>query len=160
MNHTYVRIWIGKKNNVELKNFIKITAQFRPAGLFHALSLGEMASAEEAPPSHEYECTVVVDWEGSLGLILGVNRSTGLAAVTSVVPGGPLSKRYPGLLEQHAELWSIDDVAFAAFPAHSKAELKSHAELKAYVTSMEGQADVDDAAVATMWKEMQCPLTN
>ena len=113
-----------------------------------------MASAEETPPSHEYECTVVVDWEGSLGLILGVNRSTGLAAVTSVVPGGPLSKRYPGLLEQHAELWSIDDVAFAAFPAHGKAELKSHAELKAYVTSMEGQADVDDAAVATMWKEI------
>jgi hypothetical protein len=101
-----------------------------------------------------YEVTVVVDWDGPLGIVLGVNKRTGLSAVTNVVEAGPLHEKYPGLLEQHAELWALNEVDFAAFPAHGALELTSHAELEAYLVTLPGYADADGRAVADKWNEL------
>ena len=113
-------------------------------------SAAEGAEARRQP----YEVTVVVDWDGPLGIVLGINKQTGLAAVTNVVEAGPLHSKYPGLLEQHAELWALNDVEFAAFPAHGATELTSHAELKAYLVTLPGYAHAGDAEVADKWSQL------
>ena len=103
--------------------------------------------------THREEVTVQIDWEGSLGLEVGVNPQTGMVMITKVRETSAVRARAPSV-ERGAEIVAVNAHRLRPFPAHQGgAALGDHAQLRAYMvqTRSAEQGAITDAEVAAMW---------
>ena len=99
------------------------------------------------------EITVQIDWEGTLGLEVGVNPQTGMVMVTKVRATSAVRARAPSV-KRGAEIVAVNAHRLKPFPAHKGgAALGDRAQLRAYMAQTRSveQGAITDAEVSAMW---------